>query len=229
MSFMKLTKSEVEGFTQSSGGQPIVSTGIYDITIDHVEADIKEVDGNKVRSLNIRYTRNDTGGKGYLFNIRLDMNNGKPHFQMEHIQHLMYILKIQELKDPTKETIQLNNGTKEILSLKEFKGKRIKVLVIAEYSRYNGKIYKKLVPYQFYDADTNATAYELSHKDETKYGRKYELDSKKTEYMLRDGVTPEDVAAYEASSGGSNSDENKQTKPSTNIPEINISEDEIPF
>lgn len=223
MAFLTLTTKDVKEFTDSgSGGACINNTGIYPILIKWVEVETKNVDGKQIQSLNIRYQREDTKGEGYLFNIRLQKNNGEEHFQMNLIRNLMYLCKLKEIKDPVSTTVKLKNSSKEVMVLTDFCDKKVNVFCVAEYSRYNNKVYKKIIPYQFYDMVNNATAYELASKDESKYGFRYSLDVKKDSPDLRDGVSLDDVKDYE--------NQFRNQTSTTNTPtQVVVEDDEIPF
>lgn len=220
MSFLTRDDSKINDMEKSKGGN-IYTSGIYEIEIERVEAK-KTPNGAKV--LDIAYVMGN-GAKGYLFGLKLTNNDGSENFQRALVDALMAIVGLKTVSNPVKMKINTAKGEKEVHVLKEFSGKKVKVFVVAEYTKWQNKIYKNLNIQNFYRASDNASAKEILTGSDV--GTRFEIESKyANEVVYSQGVTEEEAKAWEEANKP-----NKGTSTGNINKEIELKDDdsEIPF
>lgn len=214
-------KLDKEKFSQkvkdSVGSSAIRESGVYKIKILNAEYAENDKVETKPKSINFRYEFD--GSTGYLWNLRLQKNDGTEHFQRVLFESLLYVLGIDELSEPVQGSVQLGEGkVREFLEFKELQNKEVYVKVKREFSKWQDKITDKLIIQNFYNPETEQTAYEmLNDKEATRIDK----DRDDIEPKYTNGATPEEVEQYLKA---------QQSQPNTkNIPEIKVADDEVPF
>lgn len=198
MSFFKPREEDDNNLLKDVGtGSNYLFTGIYDITI---LAAIVNVNEHGARSINLYVEYNKQ--PQMLYNaIRLEDNDGKPHFQRSLLQKLVRILNIDEIADPIKVELPVGKegAIEEVEVLEDISNVDIAVRIQVEHSKSkkDGKIYtNKLIKNFFSVTDNHATADEIKNKPKEEWGTQYALELEK--YCKEDsyiGCTEEEVKA----------------------------------
>ena len=181
MSYFFVPKEEDDNtlLKDTGTGSNYLFTGIYDITI---LAAIVNVNEHGARSLNLYVEYNKQPQMIYNA-IRLEGNDGKPHFQRALLQKLVRILKIDSIADPVKVELPVgkNGAMEEVEALEDISNIDVAVRILVEHTKSkDGKIYtNKIIKNFFSISDNYATADELKNKPKEEWGMQYALELEK--------------------------------------------------
>lgn len=216
MAFFKIDTSEdnVRDFN-GEGSAYISKSGIYDVVIKSVIVDQTQK-GSKFLNLWIEHQ----GQEQPIFQaMRLTNNDGSPNLGAKLLTKLAVILGAtdgQEIADPVERMVPIGKGgeEKECMVLPDFDDMPVKVRIQMEYTMYEGKIQENKVIRNFYRFEDNATASEIINNSEEK-GKQFTSDEEyadRTSY--KDGLTEEDVQAWQKERRSGKKEEDKKTTPS---------------
>lgn len=192
--FFQVDESNVKD--NGGSGNIINESGLFPITIERLEFSKKG--NNQLDCLDIYYIL-ENGGSGYLFGIWLKKKDGTDNeIGTSLLNNLLYLLGIKALKEPTKEKVTLKDGsTKDVLTFKEVKGKKVYVQIQEEFSKYNGQLRQNLSIRGFFKYDNKASPGELIANNEELYGSRFAfLENKGFSPKLREGVSQLEVSQW---------------------------------
>lgn len=175
-----------------SGNEYINKAGIYDVKIKNV---IVKTNAHGARSLDFVFDYK--GSENIIYGLTLDNNDGSSNFKQAIFNKACIILGFVEVSDPVKSVIEIGKDRvkTEVLLLKDFCNKEIKVGIKYIYSIYNGEIKEKREIFSFYRASDGATAAEITNKvSELKQMEKDRVYIEKD--VLQDGLTEEQVKEW---------------------------------
>jgi hypothetical protein len=182
----------VDDSSYNGGSSYINKSGIYYVTIKKAWVD-KSKGGSESISMLVDYK----GVEQPIFGaIRLTNNNGKPNFQAKLFNQLMIVCGIEEIDEPSEETITFgkNKTKKTIAALPEFEDEEVQLRIAMEYSVWNGEIQERKVLKNVYSS-TGHTAAELVNGLEATQLNK-DLEKYANQVIYKDGLTEDDVAKW---------------------------------
>lgn len=197
MAFLTVKSESVQ--TEGGSGY-ITKSGIYDVTLKHVE---------------VATTKNEAIQVNYLFDKAMSYGNtilgttGQPTFGYKILESLAAVLGEDELSDPEPTTVQFKKGPKELPCIPELNDVQVKVWIQIGYRMYKGEIQEDVSVRRFYRASDGASGSEVLTG--TDIGSRLEKDMDvASEIKYEDGVTAEAVAAWKK---GQQSDGDATSKP----------------
>lgn len=161
---MAFFKADKETAAKQEGGNYITQSGIYDIDLKYVLADISK--GGSI-SLNFNF---DLNGQNQTLwgGLRLTNNDGSPNFQADTFNKLLVIAGLDAVADPVEGVLPIgkDGADKEVMVVDDLTDLgEVKMRVQMEYSKYNGSYTEKKIIKNFYRAD-GASADEIVNETE---------------------------------------------------------------
>lgn len=192
MSFFKVSKSDED--VKQGGGNHIVSSGVYPIT---VLAPVVSV--SKGGSTSVDIYLEHLGQKQIVYgNLRITNNDGSPNkIGAKIFNQLMIIAGLDEVADPVEQDLPIGKkeAMKTVAILEDLCDVEAYMRIQMEYGVWKGSITEKKIIKTFFRAEDKATAEEIVHESEAGLGfereRKY-LDN----VTYKDGVTAEQITAW---------------------------------
>ena len=189
MAFLTVKQESVE---KEGGSGYIQKSGIYDLTLRHVE---------------VKNTANGAVQVNYLFDTCMSYGNtilgvnGQPTFGYRILEALAATLGEEALSDPEPTTVTFKKGAKELNCIPELNDVAVKAWIQIGYRMYKGEIQEDVSVKRFYRVSDGAAGSEvLTNSD---IGTRLEKDkSFAEEIKYEDGVTPEAVAAWKKAQQG---------------------------
>ncbi len=189
MAFLTVKQESVE---KEGGSGYIQKSGIYDLTLRHVE---------------VKNTANGAVQVNYLFDKCMSYGNtilgvnGQPTFGYRILEALAATLGEEALSDPEPTTVTFKKGAKELNCIPELNDVAVKAWIQIGYRMYKGEIQEDVSVKRFYRVSDGAAGSEvLTNSD---IGTRLEKDkSCAEEIKYEDGVTPEAVAAWKKAQQG---------------------------
>jgi len=172
---------------QTEGGSGYVSkSGIYDLTLKHVE---------------VSNTTNGAVQVNYFFDKAMSYGNtiigtnGQPIFGYKILESLAAVLGEDELSDPEPTTVTFKKGNKELSCIPELNDVAVKAWIQIGYRMYKGEIQEDVSVRRFYRITDGASGSEvLSGED---IGERLAKDTEfASEIKYEDGITADAVAAW---------------------------------
>ena len=186
MAFLIVKEESVKA---EGGSGYVTKSGIYDMTLRHVEA---------------KNTPNGAVQVNYLFDKAMSYGNtiigvnGQPTFGYKIIESLTSILGHEELSDPEPTTVTFKKGPKELSCIPELNDVQVKAWIQVGYRMYKDEITEDVAVRRFYRVSDGATGSEILTGEDI--GSRLEKDQVvASEIKYEDGITPEDVAAWKKS------------------------------
>jgi len=183
MAFMIINKDDVQ---QEGESGYITKSGIYDVTLKHVEV---------VNTTNGAVSVNYFFDKLMAYNNNILGTNGQPTFGYKILEALATVVGEDELSDPEPTTVTFKKGAKELNCIPELTNVPVKVWIQFGYRMYKGDIQEDTSVRRFYRQSDGASGSEMiTNKD---IGTHLEIDTAvATEVRYEDGLTAESVAAW---------------------------------
>ena len=191
MAFLQVKQESVE--TEATSDY-ITKSGIYDITLKHVEV---------VNTQNGAVQVNYFFDKAMSYGNTILGTNGQPTFGYKILEALAATLGEEVLSDPEPTTVQFKKGSKELSCIPELNDVKVKVWIQFKYEMYNDNITERVVVKRFYRESDGASGSEvLTGKD---IGARLSKDMEfANEIKYEDGVTPEAVEAWKKAKATAN-------------------------
>ena len=215
----KINKSAA-AVKESSGGSYISSSGIYDITIDFASLDVTK-NGAESVNFNIEYN----GNKQTIYGPYVQAGNGDPlDIGLALINKIFVIADAPEGEPNIEEeehNVGKDNKPQDFAVFTDLSGIECKIRLQEEYSRYDGKITKRLAIKNFYTSDGASAEEYISGEN---IGKKLSQDMKYADNVTyrdsskgaNDAPTPEEVQAWKDEKAGkkpADSSAKAETKP----------------
>jgi hypothetical protein len=179
-------KVNTESVKHEGGSDRIFKSGIYDLTLNHVE--IADTTNGAVKA-NYYFDKVISYG-----NIILGTNK-QPTFGYKILEALAVIAGEEELSDPEPTTVQFKNSSKELNCIPELNDIDVKAWVQFSYRMYKGDIIEDVRIKRFYRASDGAAGSEIIENEN--FGSRVQKDETVAhEIVYEDGVTAEAVAAW---------------------------------
>ena len=164
---LKVNKDKAALRDIGSGPSFIATSGVYDVTVNFVSLD--ETDKGAVRfNMNVNYKGNDQAIYG---SIIMNKDGGENKIGKELINKLLVVAGLEAGAEPTIDTethkVGKDNKEQEFTVITDLSGLDIKIQVKEEFKKFEGKVTRSLVPYNFFRAD-GATAAEIAQSEEDK-------------------------------------------------------------
>lgn len=191
-SFIKVNRSEDIIKESRGGGSYLSKSGIYPVTIRFASVSVNDHNARSI-DFNVDYNGNPTT----LYGLKLDNNDGSEHYQYPIFNNLCIVAGLDDVNEPEEQehTVGKDNETKSFMVLDDLTGLECLVRVQQEYSKYNNEIKSRLIIRGFYRAD-QANAFEITKGEN--FGTQYNKDLAYADKITyKDGLTAEDVAAWE--------------------------------
>jgi hypothetical protein len=191
MAFLTVKQESVE---TEAGSNYISKSGIYDVTLKHVE---------------VTNTQNGAVQVNYFFDKAMSYGNtiigvsGQPTFGYKILEALAAVLGQDELSDPEMTTVTFKKGAKELSCIPELNDVQVKAWIQIGYRMYKGEIQEDVSVKRFYRLADGASGSEVLTGENI--GERIAKDADfATEIKYEDGVTPDAVAAWKKAqqSGG---------------------------
>jgi len=201
----KINKSAA-AVKESSGGSYISSSGIYDITIDFASLDVTK-NGAESVNFNIEYN----GNKQTIYGPYVQAGNGDPlEIGLVLINKIFVIADAPEGEPNIEEeehNVGKDNKPQDFAVFTDLSGIECKIRLQEEYSRYDGKITKRLAIKNFYTSDGASAEEYISGEN---IGKKLSQDMKYADNVTyrdskkgaNDAPTPEEVQAWKDEKSG---------------------------
>lgn len=196
MAFLIVNNKSVQ---EEGGSNHLSKSGIYDLTLKHVEA---VTTSNNAVQVNYFFDRIMSYGNN-IIGI-----NGQPTFGYKILEALATVVGEEELSDPEPTTVTFKKGAKELACIPELNDQAVKAWVQFRYRMYKGEIQEDVSIRRFYRQSDGASGSELAdiaaEKDVTIGERLSKDQDFAEEIKYDDGVTPEAVDAWKKAkaSGG---------------------------
>ncbi len=204
MSFFTVSKDAkvLESTNSGSGGSNIFEGGMYDVILKAVWV---EVNPQGARTINMKVNYN--GSDVYIFQaIRLDMNNGAPHFQADIFNNLMIVLGIDNPTEPTEMNVVIGKNTKKVPVLTYLTDLPVTLRIIMSYSNYQGNIKENKVITNVFRTEDKACATEVVNTELEK-GAQFDKEVEKGfKNVYRDGTNEAIVTAWKKRQASGNKD-----------------------
>jgi len=196
---MKLSISTSQDALKDAGGSSFIGTeGIYDVTLNFVSISTTK-NGAKQVDFNIDYKGNSQVIYGPIIVNKDEKVN---EIGMSLINKLGVIVGLGEGDELNVETethkVGKDNKSQDFEVITDFSGQDVKLRVQREYTRYNGEIQRSLVIRNVFRAD-GASAAEITNEGEVGKQMALELEKYCAAPSYKDGVTPEEATAFDAS------------------------------
>lgn len=196
----KISKA-ASAVAESAGGNFIGESGIYDVKLNFVSGEVTKNGAQQV-NFNIDYN----GNSQVIYGPYISNNDGKENaIGMQLINKLGIIAGMEEGEEPDIEQqthpVGKDKTPTEFAVITQFSDLPVKIRVQEEYTKYNGQIRSRLAIKSFFSED-GSSAEEIVNG--TDAGTRLALEQEKyaSNITYRDGLTPEDVAAWKASKRG---------------------------
>ena len=194
-----IDKDTVKDF-EGGGGSFLNRSGMYqDVILKRLIYDEAE-NGGAVVNLFVEYKGEEQVVYG---DIRVYNKGGADNkIGQEQINELLIILDIEDLGEPEEEDLPIGKkkAIKTVAVFPAIDDEPISIRILNKYSVWNNNIGEKTTVAKFYQADTNATAYELLQQDEedaivlgTKFGKDLEFAGN---VKYEDGLTEGQVGSW---------------------------------
>lgn len=196
---MKLSISTSQDALKDAGGSSFIGTeGIYGATLNFVSISTTK-NGAKQVDFNIDYK----GNSQVIYGPIIVNKDGKVNeIGMSLINKLGVIVGLGEGDELNVETethkVGKDNKSQDFEVITDFSGQDVKLRVQREYTRYNGEIQRSLVIRNVFRAD-GASAAEITNEGEIGKQMALELEKYCAAPSYKDGVTPEEATAFDAS------------------------------
>ena len=192
MSFFQVSKKAED--VKQSGGNHIVASGIYPVTILAAVVSTS-VGGSESVDLFIDHN----GQKQIIYgNLRITNNDGTPNkIGAKVFNQLMIISETDSVEAPVENELPIasKGAMKTVAVLEGIPEVDILLRIQMEFGAHKGNITEKKVIKAFFRADDKASAEEIVN--ETEAGKGYEREMKYVNNVTyNDGVTPEQAAAW---------------------------------
>lgn len=196
---MKLSISTSQDALKDAGGSNFIGTeGIFDVTLNFVSISTTK-GGAKQVDFNVAYKGNNQVIYGPIIVNKDEKIN---EIGMSLVNKLGVIVGLGEGDELTvaEETHKVgkDNKAQDFDVITDFSGQDVKLRVQREYTKYNGEIQRSLVIRNVFRAD-GASAAEISNEGEVGKQMALELEKYCAAPAYKDGVTPEEATAFDAS------------------------------
>lgn len=195
MGFFK-TKIDDESLKEQTGGgsKYLSKSGIYDVKINFASVSI-----NASNARSIDFNLDYEGNPSTIYGLKLDNNNGTENFGAAIFNKLCVLADLSEVSEPVMETKLLGKDNKpvDLQILEDFNDFEVKVRIQEEYSKYNGKISKRMVIKSFYRIEDGASASEV--KTGENIGEQLKKDEAYADNITYRDCTAEEVEAWKSS------------------------------
>ena len=202
---MKLSISTSQDSIKDSGGSAFIGTeGVFDVTLNFVSISTTK-GGAKQVDFNVSYKGNDQVIYGPIIVNKDEKQN---EIGMQLVNKLGVIVGLRDGDVVTVETeshkVGKDQKEQDFEVITDFSGQDVKLRVQREYAKYNGEIKRSLVIRNVFRAD-GASAAEIANDGEIGKQLAIELEKYCSAPSYRDGVTPEEAAAWETAQRNSKS------------------------
>lgn len=211
MSFIKISRDEAVVKENKGGGSYLSKSGIYPVTIKFASVSVNE---HNARSIDFNLDYN--GNSSTIYGLKLDNNDGSENYMYPIFNNLAIIAGLDDINEPEEQehAVGKDNEVKSFMVLDDFTDLPVYIRVQQEYSKYNNEIKSRLTIKGFYRAEDKANAFEIIKGEN--FGTQYNKDLAYADKITyRDGLTAEEVQAWEATKSASKSG---APKPATNTP-----------
>lgn len=197
-SFIKINRDESVVKESKGGGSYLSKSGIYPVTIKFASVSVNE---HNARSIDFNLDYN--GNSSTIYGLKLDNNDGSENYMYPIFNNLAIIAGLDDINEPEEQehAVGKDNELKSFMVLDDFTDLPVLIRVQQEYSKYNGEIKSRLTIKGFYRADDKANAFEIIKGEN--FGAQYNKDLAYADKITyRDGLTADEVSAWEASKSG---------------------------
>jgi len=187
MGFLQVNKKSVEKEEASGGGGDYISTsGIYDVTLRHVEI---------VKSRNNATQANYFFDKLFSYGNTLIKINKEQTFRYDILVGLAVVMGEDSFGDPEPTAVKFKKETKQLNCIPEVHDVKVKIWAQFSYSLYQGKLRENITIKRFYRDDDGASSSEIF--EGSKIGARLAKDMKYSKVVkFENDLTPELVAKY---------------------------------
>lgn len=215
MSFAQASKKAED--VKQSGGNHIVASGVYPVTI---LAPVVSISKNGSTSVDLFLDHN--GQKQIVYgNLRVTNNDGSPNkIGAKVFNQLLIIAGLDDVADPIEADLPIGKkeAMKTVAILEDLCDATALMRIQMEYGVYEGNITEKKVIKAFFRTEDNATAEEIVNNADI--GKGFEREQKYVNHItFKDGMTQEKVSTWIAAkrpegTGGEGGGDSEEAPPS---------------
>lgn len=194
---MKLSISTSQDSIKDSGGSSFIGTeGVFDVTLNFVSIATTK-GGAKQVDFNVAYKGNEQVIYGPII---INKDEKQNEIGMQLVNKLGVIVGLGDGDEVTVETethkVGKEQKAQDFEVITDFTNQDVKLRVQREYTKYNGEIKRSLVIRNIFRSD-GASAAEITNNGEIGKQLAVELEKYCVAPAYKDGVTPEEAAAWE--------------------------------